>query len=57
MRHDILAKYAPLAASQGGARRAGSNPFAVRIDQILSPTEALVAGRRTILRAPTTISG
>jgi 8-amino-7-oxononanoate synthase len=39
---DLAKRYAALAA-------AGHNPFKVNIDRVLSPTEAIVNGRRTLL--------
>lgn len=46
---DILAKYDAIAARRETMLEAGDNPFGLRMDRILSPTEALIDGRRTLL--------
>lgn len=46
---DILAKYDAIAARREVMLEAGDNPFGLRMDHILSPTEALIDGRRTLL--------
>lgn len=46
---DILAKYDGLAERRDLMLQAGANPFGLRMEKILSPTEALVNGRRTLL--------
>ncbi len=46
---DILAKYDGLAERREVMLQAGENPFGLRMDKVLSPTEALVNGRRTLL--------
>ncbi|MEX2649385.1 MAG: aminotransferase class I/II-fold pyridoxal phosphate-dependent enzyme [Alphaproteobacteria bacterium] len=46
---DLFAKFAPLAATYRGLSERGHNPFKVSIDKILSPTEAMVEGRRTLM--------
>lgn len=46
---DILAKYDAIAARRETVLEAGDNPFGLRMDRILSPTEALIDGRRTLL--------
>ncbi|MDF2094641.1 serine palmitoyltransferase [Aquibaculum arenosum] len=46
---DILAKYDGLAERRDLMLEAGANPFGLRMEKVLSPTEALVNGRRTLL--------
>ncbi len=46
---DILAKHSALAARHEELLRLGVDPFAVRLDEVLSPTLAVVRGRETIL--------
>jgi len=46
---DIFAKYAGLVARRGIVDRLGRDPFGVAIERLLSPTEAIVEGRPTIL--------
>ena len=45
----LFAKYAPLAAQYRQLEKAGSNPFNVAFETILSPTEAIIGGRTTLL--------
>jgi 8-amino-7-oxononanoate synthase len=45
----ILAKHAALKAAYDGARARGIDPFNVRFDSVLSPTEGMLEGRKTIL--------
>ena len=45
----ILAKYASMKGALDGLRQAGQNPFDVKFDSVLSPTEGELDGRRTIL--------
>jgi len=45
----ILAKYASMKGALDGLRHAGQNPFDVKFDCVLSPTEGELDGRRTIL--------
>ena len=45
----ILAKYAPLKEAYDALAAAGANPFTVMFDKVLSPTEGVLDGRRTIL--------
>ncbi len=40
----ILDKFAPLRAAYGTLREAGRDPFAVRFERMLSPTEGVLAG-------------
>ncbi len=47
--HALFAKLAPIATAREWLAAAGIDPFGVAMERILSPTEALVAGRRTIL--------
>jgi len=46
---DILAKYDELAERREVMLQAGENPFGLRMERVLSPTEALVNGQRTLL--------
>ena len=46
---DILEKYAAIASRHDKVLELGVDPFGVGMDEILSPTEAMVNGRRTIL--------
>ncbi|HEX4096680.1 MAG TPA: aminotransferase class I/II-fold pyridoxal phosphate-dependent enzyme [Caulobacteraceae bacterium] len=45
----ILAKYAAMKAALDGLHDVGANPFDVKFDTVLSPTEGVLQGRRTIL--------
>lgn len=45
----ILAKFAPLREAYERLASFGHDPFSVQFDQILSPTEGVLRGRRTIL--------
>ncbi|MBU6418600.1 MAG: aminotransferase class I/II-fold pyridoxal phosphate-dependent enzyme [Proteobacteria bacterium] len=45
----LLDKYAALAAQYRQLEEAGANPFNVKFDEVLSPTEAMVGGRKTLL--------
>ncbi len=45
----LFAKYAPLAAQYRQLEEAGSNPFNVSFETVLSPTEAIIGGRATLL--------
>jgi 8-amino-7-oxononanoate synthase len=45
----ILAKYAPLREAFEGLTALGANPFGVLFDAVLSPTEGVLDGRKTIL--------
>ena len=46
---DIFDKYAQYAQRHGQLLAMGADPFAVRLDELLSPTEAEIDGRPTIL--------
>jgi 8-amino-7-oxononanoate synthase len=46
---DIFDKYDTIIGRHDQVLQAGTDPFAVRVEQMISATEALVAGRRTIL--------
>jgi 7-keto-8-aminopelargonate synthetase-like enzyme len=46
---DIFDKYAPFAGRHEQLLKLGADPFALRIDELRSPTEAVIAGRETIL--------
>lgn len=46
---DLFAKFAPLAAGYRPLAERGHHPFKVNIDRVLSPTEAIVDGRPTLL--------
>ncbi|WP_298215036.1 serine palmitoyltransferase [Acidocella sp.] len=45
----LFDKYAALAEQYRRLEEAGANPFNVPFDEVLSPTEAVIAGRRTLL--------
>ncbi|MFC7331680.1 serine palmitoyltransferase [Rhodocista pekingensis] len=45
----ILAKFAPLREAYEKLREFGHDPFSVQFDRIVSPTEGILGGRRTIL--------
>lgn len=45
----ILSKFAPLKEAYDSLRAAGADPFTLRFDEILSPTEGMLNGKRTIL--------
>ncbi|HYC04534.1 MAG TPA: pyridoxal phosphate-dependent aminotransferase family protein [Azospirillaceae bacterium] len=45
----ILAKFAPLREAYEGLKAVGYDPFSIQFDRILSPTEGIINGRRTIL--------
>ena len=45
----ILAKYAAMEGALDGLNHAGANPFDVKFDAVLSPTEGELNGKRTIL--------
>src|SRR4051812_17560376 len=47
---DLLDRFAPLMAQRDALLGdSDTNPFKVKMDQVLSQTEAMIAGRRTIL--------
>ena len=46
---DILDKYDLIAKRHSGLLDVGEDPFAVRMERVLSATEAVVNGRKTIL--------
>ena len=46
---DIFDKYAVIEERHGALLGIGGDPFGVKVDRILSATEALIDGRRTIL--------
>lgn len=45
----ILAKFSPLAARYDDLRGQGADPFSVKFDDIVSATEGVVKGKRTVL--------
>jgi len=45
----IMDKFKELGSSYDDIKFAGRDPFSVRFDQILSPTEGMIAGKKTIL--------
>lgn len=45
----ILDKFKDLRSAYDNVKSAGTDPFSVRFDKILSPTEGIVAGKKTIL--------
>lgn len=48
-RMSLLDKYAPLAAQYQQLEQSGANPFNVPFEAVLSPTEAVIAGCKTLL--------
>src|SRR5882724_5471579 len=46
---DLFARFAPLMAQRDAIFEAGRDPFSVQMTEVLSQTEAMIAGRRTIL--------
>jgi 8-amino-7-oxononanoate synthase len=46
---DILDKYAAIAGRHAKVLELGADPFGVRLDEVISPTEAIIDGRRTIM--------
>ncbi|RMF67028.1 MAG: 8-amino-7-oxononanoate synthase, partial [Alphaproteobacteria bacterium] len=49
MSRDLLEKFAPLIAEREKLKAFEPDPLEVTMEQVLSPTEAIVNGRRTIL--------
>ncbi len=49
MSGDLFEKFAPLRGALRGLVGNGASPFGVPVDQVLSPTEAIIGGRPTIL--------
>ncbi len=45
----LFDKYAPLAEQYRQLEEAGANPFNVPFEEVLSPTEAVIGGRKTLL--------
>jgi 8-amino-7-oxononanoate synthase len=45
----LLDKFGVMAAQYAQAEHAAANPFSVVLEQVLSPTEAMINGRRTLL--------
>jgi 8-amino-7-oxononanoate synthase len=45
----LFDRFAPLIKSHDTIKAAGVDPFGVRMDRVLSPTEAIIKGRRTLL--------
>jgi 8-amino-7-oxononanoate synthase len=45
----LFDRFAPLMQSHDAIKAAGTDPFGVRMDRVLSPTEAIIKGRRTLL--------
>ncbi len=50
----IFAKYAGLREGYDSLKSMGANPFGVKFDAVLSPTEGVLNGKRTILLGTTT---
>ena len=46
---DLFDRFKPLIRSHAAVKSCGADPFGIRMDQVLSPTEAIIGGRRTIL--------
>jgi 8-amino-7-oxononanoate synthase len=45
----LFDRFAPLMQAHAAVKATGTDPFGVRMDRVLSPTEAIVRGRRTLL--------
>jgi 8-amino-7-oxononanoate synthase len=45
----LLDKFSGIAAQVAAAEQASTNPFSVTLDHVLSPTEAIIRGKRTLL--------
>jgi 8-amino-7-oxononanoate synthase len=45
----LFDRFAPLMQSHDAIKAIGADPFGVRMDRVLSPTEAVINGRRTLL--------
>ncbi len=45
----LLDKFGPMVAQYAAAEQAGTNPFSITFDSVLSPTEGVIAGRRILL--------
>ena len=45
----IMAKFAPLKEAYDMIKAMGADPFSLKFDEILSPTEGMLNGKRTIL--------
>jgi hypothetical protein len=53
---DLFSKFDPLIAERQALLDTGvRDPFAIVMDAVTSPTEAMIQGRRTSCSAPTTI--
>lgn len=49
--NDLLAKFQPVEAQLRSAIEAyGTNPLAVRMEKIISPTRSVIAGKETMTR-------
>jgi 8-amino-7-oxononanoate synthase len=49
MSRSLFEKFSPLRGALQGLVGNGASPFGVPVDQVVSPTEAIIGGRRTIL--------
>ena len=45
----LFDRFTPLMRSHDAIKATGADPFGVRMDRVLSPTEAIIKGRRTLL--------
>ncbi|MEM7026420.1 MAG: 8-amino-7-oxononanoate synthase, partial [Pseudomonadota bacterium] len=45
----LFDRFAPYIQAHDSIKSDGNDPFGVRMDRVLSPTEAIVKGRRTLL--------
>ncbi len=45
----LLDKFGPMVAQYAEAEQAGTNPFSITFDSVLSPTEGMIAGQRILL--------
>ena len=52
----LFDRHAGLLEAYRDVRTTGDDPFQIRMERVLSPTEAIINGRRPCWSAPTTIS-
>src|SRR5438045_9796761 len=52
MSRSLFEKFSPLRGALQGLVGNGASPFGVPVDRVLSPTEAIIGGRPTILAGP-----
>jgi 8-amino-7-oxononanoate synthase len=52
----LFDRHAGLLEAYRDVRTTGYDPFQIRMERVLSPTEAIINGRKTCWSAPTTTS-